>query len=188
MPFRRTLLSASLLVTTAAVLWGCAGRVTDPASPWFSPPVDTTVILRKPLTVEGGRTRVFLQGGQQVNGVNQLEPSCNFELFAIADHPRTIQPDRFRIARVWRMVEEIVMAPKHPKEGLVKVGLDDDQTDIMHVVHFQFRKEGQPDVLRLTCRGGLEEPWKAYPPSWVEVGAAVGDYVNFEIPQVTAGL
>ena len=98
----------------------------------------------------------------------------------LADHPRRIEPGSFRITRVQRLTEEIVRRVV-PEEGLIKVGIEPGggvAPDIMHGLHLYLESEADPGVMRLTCRGALEMPWKARPPSLVEIREALGPIIS----------
>jgi hypothetical protein len=49
-------------------------------------------------------------------------------------------------------------------------------------VHLWFGSDTQPDVMRLTCRGGFDDPWRAQPPSIDEMRVVLGDYARIELP------
>jgi hypothetical protein len=168
------------------LLAGCAAPPAGPDAPWALPAEGGLLHLQQPITVAANRTRSFIQQGRSLpgGGINQLEPSCNLEVHTLADQPRTLEPDRLQILGSRRQVETVVQAPV-PREGpFQRVGLSgggDSPPDIMHVIHFTLQSERQPDVMRLTCRGALAEPWRARPPSLNEMRAALGAIATLEL-------
>jgi hypothetical protein len=49
-------------------------------------------------------------------------------------------------------------------------------------VHLWFGSDIQPDVMRMTCRGGFDDPWRAELPSIDEMRAALGAYAGLTLP------
>ena len=54
---------------------------------------------------------------------------------------------------------------------------------IIHQVHMRLASEEQPDVRNLSCRGGLDDPWLARPPSVEEIGEALGEVADLVLPE-----
>lgn len=77
------------------------------------------------------------------------------------------------------MFEEIVQREMLPQAQAITAGWREHGSppDIMHLYHFSLHSEKQPDVLRLTCRGILDEPRDAVPPTIAEIRQALGDIV-----------
>jgi hypothetical protein len=181
-----------LLGLLPLVLAGCATAPAGPDSPWALPPEGSALQLHQSIRVAAGRTRSFLQQGRSLpgGGINQLEASCNLEVRTLEEQPRSIEPDRFRILGTRRQVETVVQGPAGPAGSFRRVGLlggGDSPPDVMHVIHFNLQSERQPDVMRLTCRGALDAPWRAQPPSLNEIREALGGIATFEASHVTLG-
>ncbi len=69
----------------------------DPSSLAFSIPDGSALILEKPLKIPAGRTHALLQDGKAVDGKNEYEINCRFELKDFG--PRIIEPESFIITR-----------------------------------------------------------------------------------------
>ena len=177
-----------LLFLLALLLSGCSQTYMfndDTAYPYNLPPVGSRVVLKQPLTVPGGETRIFLQGGQMMkkSEFDRYKPSCSFELRKLADNPRTIEPDSFITTRVQRLTQEVVQRSNTP-DGLLKVGLDDSSGSplVTQGYHLWLGSEKQPDVMRMTCRGAFDDLPRADPPSLDEVKQSLGDYAELILP------
>ncbi len=53
-----------------------------------------------------------------------------------------------------------------------------DSASIYRYYHFRLDSTDQPNLMRLTCRGGLEDRYKADLPSLDEIKEALGDIVT----------
>lgn len=176
----------SILFVAALVslLVGCAGDYLAGGgsdSPYYPPPVGSSVVLKRPLTVPAGETRIFLQGGEMMekSRFDRYKPSCSFELRELAEAPRTIAPDSFIVTRVEHLTQEIVQR-FGPRRGLLRSGLDYDSSPpfVVRGYHLWLGSERQLDVMRMTCRGAFADLPEAYPPSLGEVSRALGDYAE----------
>jgi hypothetical protein len=172
------------------VVTGCSQNALvkpDPASVHYLPPVGSRVELHRPLSVPGGHTRVFLQGGEPVSkaGFDRYRPSCNFEIRSLSDQPREILPGSFLVTRVQRENAEVVLRPVTPVmlAGPYFAGRDDGLPMIVRSVHLWLADDRQPDLMRLTCRGGFDDPWDADPPSIEQMRRAIGGYASLELPE-----
>ena len=158
----------------------------DTASYYYLPPVGTLVELKRPLTIPPGRARVFLQGDRVGQGYDQYEPNCNFEIRTLSEQPQVISPESFLVTKLQRVTEEVVLLDEPMRvAGIELAGLYGDMgsTMITRGVHLWFGSDTQPDVMRLTCRGGFDEPWRAQPPSIDEMRMAVAAYARIILPQ-----
>ena len=157
----------------------------DTASHYYLPPTGTQVELKQALTIPPGRTRVFLQGGKVTQGFDQYAPNCNFEIRTLSEQPQVISPEAFLVVKVQRLTEEVVLLSKPFRvAGMGFAGMDSDSGEPMIVrgVHLWFGSDTQPDVMRLTCRGGFDDPWRVDPPSINEMQTALGDYARLILP------
>ena len=157
----------------------------DTASTHYLPPVGTLIELHKPIEVAAGRTRVFLQRGAVSAGIDQYAPSCNFEVRKLSEQPQVISPEDFLVVKVQRVTEEVVrLAQPVQVAALGLAGLDADSglPMITRGVHLWIGSDTQPDVMRLTCRGGFDDPWRAELPSIDEMRTALGDYASLTLP------
>lgn len=182
-------MSKSLLVPLLALgLNGCTALGPfEPDSPYWLPPVGSEVDLKQSLEVRPRSARVFLQQGGVVSkgGVNQFLPSCNFEVNQVfEDRSQTIQPDTFRVLRVGRQWEEVVQHASAQYAALHLAGgnVDGGTSMIIHSVHLWLESAKQPQVRRLSCRGGVDDPPKARPPSGEEIFQALGVIASLRVP------
>ncbi|MGD8587573.1 MAG: hypothetical protein PVG22_01950 [Chromatiales bacterium] len=157
----------------------------DTASTLYLPPVGTLVELKQPLTVRPGRARVFLQGGRFGQAINQFEPNCNFVIRTLSEQPQVIKPDTFLVVRVQRVTEEVVQLTRPIRvAGLGALALDSSggYSMVTRGVHLWFGSDTQPEVMRMTCRGGFDDPWRAKLPSIDQIRAVLGAYASLTLP------
>jgi len=168
-------------------LLGCAGADRpDPDSPFWLPPVGTLVDLHQALTVPPPAARLFVQRGELTSsgGHDQYYPSCNFELEKISEQPQVIEPGRFSVVRVWGQQGDYVQQlPGRQAGALLADNQDAGSTMVIHQVHMRLASKQQPDVRNLSCRGGLDDPWLARPPSVDEMREALGEIADIVLPE-----
>jgi len=178
-----TIVLAGLLTAACSQIeWSKKGT----ASYYNLPPVGTQVDLQRPITVPPGRARVFMQAGKVGPGYDQYYPNCNFEIRTLSEQPKVIEPEKFLVVKVQRLTEEVVQLERPTQVagiGLAGMGgMDGSQPMITMGVHLWFGSDTQPDVMRLTCRGGFDDPWRAQPPSIDEMRAVLADYARIVLP------
>ncbi len=178
-----------LLMLSVLLLGACAQRamVNDDLDYAYNlPPVGSTLLLKRPVTIPAGEVRVFLQRGELFSKADfdRYEPSCSLELRKLADVPRTIEPGEFIVSKVQRLMQQVVDNPP-PASGLMKVGFNDSggKPMVVHGYHLWLGSDTQPDVMRMTCRGFFDDITRAEPPSLNDVKQSLGDYaeLNFAI-------
>ncbi len=129
---------ASLLVGGCAVSGSIGG---------FSLSV-ATVELRRPLTIEPGWARSFVQHGQPVlsDDLAKFDPYCSFEVKEVAGTGSRIDvaPDTFSITRV---------SHKQPVGGIFAgaLNLAEDVGPVEPEVDVYLSSPTQPEVIRLRC-------------------------------------
>lgn len=194
-----------LPVLTALLLTACQGTVPrDEASPWYHPSAGTTVTVHRAIDIPPGRARTFLQNGQIVayTARNLYYPNCEFEVLTVDETVRRILPGEFRVQRVLIRQDQVAGggpvrladAGRHlgiglgigPWGGMGLAADDDGPSYIMYVVEMRLRSPEQPDVFRLVCRGGEDDPADAIPPSIREMRQALGDYATLTLPDAPA--
>jgi hypothetical protein len=178
----------SLLFMLALLLTGCSQRYLvndDPTYAYNLPPVGSRIVLKKPLRVPGGETRIFLQGGEAMkkSEFDRYKASCSFELRKLADTARNIEPDSFLVTEVQRLTQEVVQR-KPAFSGFLKVAMQDSggKPMVTQGYHLWLGSEKQPDVMRMTCRGAFDDLSRADPPSLEEVKQSLGDYAELIMP------
>lgn len=173
----------------ALLIGGCAqlqSSLDSPDSGFFRPPPGSVVELRRDLQVAPQRTRVFIQAGEVLGsgGVNTFYPSCNFEVRALSEQAQWIKAGHFQVEQVRQGSESVVQAGSVQLASLRLAGFRpfSDAPSIMRYYHFNLASEQQPEVMRLTCRGGLEDSPQADFPTWQEIQQALGPVAGFILP------
>jgi hypothetical protein len=181
---RITLLLGSLWLV--AVLPGCNSQGVRPdKAPWLPIPAGSQVVLHEPLEIRARHTRVFLQGGEVIysGDMDQYYANCNFEVRERLDKPQTIESDRFMITSV-QLDEDIVVQLKQPRYAQLFAGFRSQgpgKPPVARVLHHWLGSEAQPQVMRLTCRGGFAEEFEAKWPTLGEIRAVLGDKASIEL-------
>lgn len=171
------------LAGAALLLGDCSGPVTDPASPWYVPLPGSQVEVLRPLPVPPGSTRVFLQYGQVVRlqDLERYDANCNFEINTRAERWRDIAPGTFTITRTLQEEGDIVCRLPIRYAALRMFGDGGSPSPMYIAVHMWLQNPDQPDVRRLTCRGGIADPWEMEAPTLADMRAALGDYARIEV-------
>lgn len=175
--FRWTLLTCLLLTAGCGPL-----SIRDAERNAYIPAQAGTFELHKEITVGGGRTRAYLQGGTVVSGVNEFWPHCQLEVNTLQDSPRTIAPDTFTITRVSTRTDQVVQSAPVQLATLGDFPLahrdHDDGGELrrMYVYLFYLHSDRQPDVRALICGGAFDTPGLALRPTLQEIAASLGAY------------
>ncbi len=118
-------------------------------SPYFSVPIDSTVVLRRDLEVSSRSDRIFFQDGTIVplREVNRYLPYCFLKLDIWKETPQRVAPDTFTVRRVYDEMRYQLAV-----HGIRLAQLDRSGTDYQVVakVH-ELASERQPDVRDLVC-------------------------------------
>lgn len=172
-----------LLVSTAALLAGCAAPLVDEGSPGYRLPLTSVVVLQQALPVPAGHARVFLQGGAVVekHRLNPYRPHCNFEQRAVSDGTAVIAADRFTVTAVSVGEDFVVQRRAYVYAALRLAGDDDSPGQVNRYLHHRLASDRQPEVMRLTCHGGFDLPGLAQLPSLVDMRAALGEVAVLEV-------
>lgn len=180
-------------VMVRLVLWGglvvglsaCQfAPVTDDSSPRSRLAPGSLLVLHEPLVVPVGHARVFLQAGAVVSK-RQLDtglPHCNFELTTLSDAPQVIRPGRFTITAVHWDEEWVVHYGPPGWRYTDSDGADNAAPLITRLLHHRLAAAQQPELMRLTCHGGFDDPWYAQFPSVRQIRQALGEWVTIEPP------
>ncbi len=158
----------SMIFGLLVAMLGCQGRyLGDENSPFYAPPVGTTVALNQSITIPGERTAVYLQGGEvrTFSEVSKYYPHCKFELRTREPSAREVRPDTFTVERVNRETAVSWSAIAGPRVAAAGVGIvfgagteGDGGSPETYATHLYLRSVRQPEVYRLTC-----QQW-GYPP------------------------
>jgi len=187
----KTGLMAATLLASLATLPGCGpARILDTERGGYLAVRQGVFELQRELTVRAGRTRVYLQGGEVVPGVDEFRPHCQFEVDTLRETPQTVRPDRFAITGVSTRRDNVVAADHVQVAALetaaVGVGIGvgfghwglfgGRESRRMYAYVFRLYSAHQPDVRALTCGGAFDDPWLAELPTLQEIAAALGGY------------
>ncbi len=179
---RMTLMAGSLpAVLVAGLLASCVSGPQTTDSPFFQPPVHSTLVVHEAIKIPAGRASVFLQGGRwSGGGFNHYEPHCLLRVRDVSDAPQWVQPDRFDIVRVVRDQPFVIalQAPGYASDGSGDTGIP---VDLISVVEMTLHSIVQPHVLSLACGGSTADPSDVVPPSIDEMRAALGSMASLEI-------
>ncbi len=173
-----------LLISTAALLAGCAAPLLDEGSPGYRIPLGSAVVLQQELTIPAGHARVFLQGGAVVerHRLNPYRPHCNFEQRAVSDGTARIVADRFAVTAVSVGEDFVVQRRAYVYAALRLAGDDDSPGLVNRYIHHRLESARQPAIMRLTCHGGFDLPDLAQLPSLADIRTALGEVAGIERP------
>lgn len=189
---------AVLAPAAMLLLGGCAAQVRgDLGSPYYAVPEGSTLELHRPVTIPPGRTRVFLQDGEVSTGFDSYRTSCALEITELADRPRMVEPDSFRVTRTQRIMLEEVVEAEPLRLAAVGFGFgigfgpflatDDGGAPMVYEGwHLWLESPRQPGVRRLSCRGVFADVAEAEPPSIREIREALGGLASLVIAGPTS--
>lgn len=155
-------------ILVAAVLSGCAGYAGQPAGGVSSV---STVVLHRPLVVETGWARAFVQYGEPVkfSDRNRFDPICSFEVRQVAQPGMRIEiePDTFAITRIQH---------KHIAGGIFAgaLDIDEDVGPVEPEVDVYLASDRQPSVIRLRCVKWEADAIHARPVGLADIRMALG--------------
>jgi hypothetical protein len=148
------------------------------------------VLVKQPLTVAPGKTRVFFQYGQLIprSQRNDYAVNCNFEINTLSDSPRTIEPGTYTVTRSLRRSNDVVsrgplrLAARELQAGMLL--RDDGGTPVLfEEVVLSLSSIPPSDVRELACRGAMAEPSEMMLPTLAEMRQALGDYADIQVPK-----
>jgi hypothetical protein len=179
-------LSIALL---GAFLSGCAPQLVreDAGGAWTQIPPGSTFTLNRPVQVPEDQARVFFRGGRVLSSGANMGPSCGLEVRAISrDGPQTVAAQTFRITRMeryWTQVASLgVPASRQVRFQLASAQDGGGGTPmIQEGYHFWLGADADPNVMRVTCLGMLDDMWRSRPITLHEIRAALGDLATLEI-------
>ncbi|MCP3665786.1 MAG: hypothetical protein GY696_25370 [Gammaproteobacteria bacterium] len=151
-----------------------SNQIHDQGSPYYQYGPATQVVLNQPLEVPGGRTRIFLQNGKPVTGVDQYVPNCVFEIRDLSQVPRSIEAESFGVNRVEYNYTQVVSSVQFRLAS--RLWRWNDRPSITRYIRFWLLSEQQPGVMHLTCYGSFADMHEAYPPALAEMNVALGDW------------
>ncbi len=185
----RTLGLAPILI--AATLAGCQPVEVreDAAGRWTSIPPGSTLTLNRPIQVPQDRARVFFRGGSVGTTGANLGPSCGLEVRRLSrDGPQTVQAGTYRIERVESYWTQVA---RNEPPGTVRLQLAAAEGGggspmIQEGYHIYLTGGPDPNVMRLTCLGMLNDMWRSRAITLEEIRSALGSVATLEL--AAAGL
>lgn len=181
------LLCLSLVAISACSSW----VVIDSASSFYVPPVGSRVVVKQPLTVPPGKTRVFLQYGKVIprSERNDYAVNCNFDINTLSDSPRTIEVGVYTVTRSLRRSDDVAsreplrLAASGSLAGMMSSDYDAGGTPVLfEEVVLTLTSNPPSDVRELACRGAMDEPLEMQLPTLAEMRQALGAYATIEVP------
>jgi hypothetical protein len=179
-----------ILLYSLVVVGGCSSLVvTDPASPFYVPPVGSRVVVKQRLTVPPGKTRVFLQYGKVIprSARDDYAVNCNFDINTLSDAPRYIEVGSYTVTRSLRHSDDIVqrqavrLAALDLSAGMM-IWRRDGTPVLFEEVVLTLSSTPPSDVRELACRGAMAEPTEIELPTLAEMRQALGEYADIQVP------
>lgn len=145
-----------LILVVAVLLTACQGYYQrhihgNENSSYFYVPVDSVLVLARPVTIPSHTEHVFFQSNKlmPIRDVNRYLPYCEIQVSAARSSTQTIEPDEFIIFKVYQL-NKFQLA----KDGFIHAGMRDDSGgedfEVVATV-MELYSERQPHVRRLLC-------------------------------------
>ena len=153
-------------------------NASDEASPHYTFLVGSVLVLHKDVYIRPSYARVYFQNGEAGAAVNEFDPHCQLEVRQVLPTVQTVKPDRFVVKKVSYDTLDMAVLP-----GVMVAqggGGDGGVSDIMEAWKFRLYSERQPNVLQMICAGGIDTPFRARPPSRLQIRQALGSYASFK--------
>lgn len=170
------------------LLGACASERGDgPGSPEYAFPAGLSVRLAQALAIPPGEASVRLQYGRPVarNAVQETDPYCIFEVDALADAPRSLAPEAFRVTGIQRRVETFSGMPvgAWPAFGF-GLGRYGGPSQVYYLTEFRLRSDTGSGARSLTCQHNQAAAGIGIPRhlTLAEMRTAVGGYFALELP------
>ncbi|TNF98473.1 MAG: hypothetical protein EP297_07920 [Gammaproteobacteria bacterium] len=174
-----------LLIFTLLFIASC--ETTTAYKNWsalYAIPVGSKVILNEDLSIRPRHTQAFIQDGKQAyqrsffKGYDQYYPFCYFEVHDVVDREQTIDPDTFNITRVSREQTDIVQVDPAQYRGLSAGDDDGGPPYIVDLNIMWLESASQPNVKKLACASGFDDPFDARLPTIEEIQHALGQVAS----------
>ena len=137
-----------------------------------------SVVLKQDIRIPAGKARVYLQNerageGDRVSagGFDSYKPHCAFEISRVDHAGFEIKAERFAVTRIQQTTVRVVSGSPIMVAGFGRWG---NSQAYYAGYHFWLASDTQPGVRRMTCYGVYAEPYELYPPTLMEINAALG--------------
>lgn len=163
-------------------LSGCDTMVKESADgPWLGISPGSTMTLNRTVRIPPGRTRVFFRNGSTARTSGGYRPTCALEVRRLDDQrPQAIAPGDFVITRIQNYWTEVAARSSQPLLQFADYG-DGGYSMIQTGYHFWLDDAADPNLMRLTCLGVLDDPAYAYPPTLTEIRSALGEWISLRL-------
>jgi hypothetical protein len=157
--------------------------VRDEDSPLMRIAPGSTITLHEALTVPAGHARVFMQNGKvrAKTRLDRYRPHCNFEVRSVSDGSLRIEPDTFVVTKIIEDEEEVVSRQQPLRLAGWEMTGGDALPMVTRLVRHRLHSQRQPQVMRLTCHGGFDDPWEVDYPSISEIRRALGERATLKL-------
>jgi hypothetical protein len=164
--------------------------IKDTTTQSFVPIQRGVLELHQDLVIPANRTRVFLQDGRVLHGINEYYPHCQLRVRNIMEHPQPVQADRFTIDKVFGTLDQVVSSEpvRLAAVGSTVIagggggnGGGNGEGRQLYMYFMALHSDQQPQVTYLVCGGALEEPAFADYPSLQDIQTALGDYATLTL-------
>lgn len=174
------------IVLCCLLLWGCEARVRESVpGPWVEIPPGSRLVLIEPVAIPQGRARAFLGRGRA--GTSQ-DASCALEVRRIEHEGiQTVAAGAITITRVQDYTALVSRQDPRPaldsgpRFQLASHGDSGGSQMVRFGYHFWLDTHHDPNLMRLTCLGRLDDPASTRPPTLAEIQSALGDQARLEL-------
>ncbi|NCA69852.1 MAG: hypothetical protein EOM91_07050 [Sphingobacteriia bacterium] len=178
----RRLSAGIAILATLSMITGCQTLVRESIpGDWVEIPPGSHLRLEQAVLIPAGRARGVIGDRRAADGT-----SCVIEVRRL-DHEATqrVAPGRYRIMRVqddMALVSGPVWPPGHGPVRFQLAGHGDSGGSQMvrFGYHFWLDDGQDPNLMRLTCLGRLDDPAATRPPTLREIQAVLGEQARIE--------
>jgi hypothetical protein len=183
-PLARTLGLTPILI--GAMLAGCQPVEVreDAAGTWTAIPPGSTLTLNRPVQIPQDRARIFFKDGRIGTSGANLGPSCGLEVRTLSrDGPQTVQTGTYRIDRVESYWTQVAWNEPPGTARLRLASAESGGGSPMIQEGYRFYLSGGPDpnVMRLTCLGMLDDMWRSRAITLEEIRKSLGAVATLEL-------
>ncbi|QVL49045.1 MAG: hypothetical protein KFB96_00425 [Thiocapsa sp.] len=183
-----TLIRSTVLGALVFLIGGCQTLVRESVETgWVEIPAGSTLTLNRPVSIPPGRARAFLMD-RGVRGASGGGTSCVLEVRRIDDEgTQNIPAGEIPITRVQNYLALVSsrVPTTAPDRGvrfqLAAHGDSGGSQMIRPGYHFWLDDSHDPNLLRMTCLGRLDDPAYTRAPTLAEIRAVLGDVATLKV-------
>ncbi|MBK1723922.1 hypothetical protein [Thiocystis violacea] len=179
----KSLMRWTVVSLASLLLSGCQTLVRESIpGDWVEISAGSLLRLHRPVQIPVGRARAFFPSRGTAGG----DASCALEVRRIdQEQVQTIAPRQIPITRVQHEVALVsqVAPPPGGERWFRLAGYGDGGGSQMvrFGYHFWLHDSQDPNLMRLTCLGRLDDPASTRAPTLAEIQAVLGDQASLEI-------